>query len=56
MSLKTIDLKAVLAIDGGEVFGQLGGSQRVRCHVHTDVDIGTVKRERLNKPRDSLAR
>ena len=29
-----LDLEAILVVDGGEVFEQLGGSQHVRCHKH----------------------
>ena len=33
----------------GEVFKQLGGSQRVCRHEHTDVIVKTVNRKRLRK-------
>ena len=33
----------------GEVFKQLGGSQRVCHHEHTDVIVETVNRNRLRK-------
>ena len=37
-----LDFEAILVVDGGEVFEQLGGLQRVRCHEHIDVGVGTV--------------
>ena len=44
-----LDLKAILVVDGGEVFEQLGSSQHVRCHKHIDVIVKTVNRKRLRK-------
>ena len=39
-----LDPEGILVVYGGEVFEQLGGSQRVRCPEHTDVTIETVNR------------
>ena len=44
-----LNLEAILEVDGDEVFTQLGGSQRVRCHEHIDVGIEIVNRECLGK-------
>ena len=44
-----LDLEAILVVDGGEVFEQLGGSQYVRCHKHKDLSIEIVNRECLRK-------
>ena len=44
-----LDLEAILVVDGGEVFEQLGGSQHVRCHKHIDIGIEIVNRECLGK-------
>ena len=44
-----LNLEAILEVGGGEVFEQLGGSQRVCCHEHIDAGIETVNRECLGK-------
>ena len=44
-----LDLEAILVVDGGEIFEQLGDSQHVRCHKHMDLGIEIVNRECLRK-------
>ena len=53
MPMSHLNLEAILEVDGGEAFEQLGGSQHVRCHEHIDVGIETVNRGCLGKHTDT---